>query len=183
MTTTPPVPEFSVRVIVAELDGEPRDYSIAADESERKALAKRFDLLALDRLEADVTVSPRRGSDIVGVTGRFEADVVQACVVTLEPVPATVTGDFDRTFASPHLCALDHVVEIDPDREDPPDPITDGSIDIGEVVAEHMGLELEPFPRAPGAEFESTQNGGEGAAGATDTKPNPFAILEKLKDR
>jgi len=183
MSAAPPATEFSRSVEVAGLGGEPREFAIAADESERESLARRFDLLSLDRLEATVTVTPREGSDIVRVTGSFEADVVQSCVVTLEPVPAAVSGAFERTFASPHLCALAQVVEIDAEQEDPPEPITDGSIDIGEVVAEHMGLELNPFPRAPGAEFESTQNDGVGTDGVSETRKNPFAILEKLKDR
>ena len=39
------------------------------------------------------------------------------------------------------------------DEDDPDEPIIDGIIDIGEVAAERLGLEINPFPRAPDAEF------------------------------
>ena len=40
----------------------------------------------------------RAASDRYLYNGHFAADVVQACVVTLEPVPAHLEGDFERTF-------------------------------------------------------------------------------------
>jgi uncharacterized metal-binding protein YceD (DUF177 family) len=175
--------EFSRRIEVSELQGEAREFEIAANAAERESLAERFDLVALERLEASVRVAPMGSNDIVRVSGRFSADVVQSCVITLDEIPGAITGEFDRLFAAPYLCVQDSVVEIDVASEDPPDPIRDGSIDIGEVVAEHMGLGLNPFPRAPGAEFNSTLTQERDADGAIETRKNPFAILERLKDR
>jgi uncharacterized metal-binding protein YceD (DUF177 family) len=58
------------------------------------------------------------------------------------------------------------------DAVDPPDLIEDGIIDLGGYVVEHLALELDPFPRKPGAEFTPPE---------TDPEPSPFAVLARLK--
>ena len=53
------------------------------------------------------------------------------------------------------------------------DPIEDGRIDLGELVAETMAIELDPYPRKPGAGFADIIEDAE--------KPSPFSALSKLK--
>jgi hypothetical protein len=50
----------------------------------------------------------------------------------------------------------------------------DGRIDLGAIAAEHLALGLDPYPRAPGAEFADHI---EDAARET----SPFAALGLLK--
>ncbi|WP_435539226.1 YceD family protein [Azospirillum sp. ST 5-10] len=176
-----PAPEFS-RLVVA--DRMPRDEvveEIAATEAERRALAARFELEAIDRLEATVRLR-RTGGDMVRVTGELRADVVQTCVVTLEPVRNAVAERFEALFAPESLVPEDgDEVEIDFDAaaldEDVPEAMDRGRIDIGELVAQHLSLALDPYPRAPGV---ALPDAGEEEAPA-DAKPNPFAVLERLK--
>ena len=58
--------------------------TIEANEAERAALARRLGLVAIDRLTASVRLHAEFGRDLIRVTGRLEADVVQTCVVTLD---------------------------------------------------------------------------------------------------
>ncbi len=51
-------------------------------------------------------------------------------------------------------------IEAAPDRAaalaeqpDPPDPIVNGRIDLGQLAAEFLALGLDPYPRKPGVEF------------------------------
>jgi uncharacterized metal-binding protein YceD (DUF177 family) len=97
--------EFSriIRVDNIAEDGEVIAFS--ATDAEREALATRMGLLALDSLQADVTASPllsrrqQRGPyKGIHLHVAFKADVVQSCVVTLEPVAATVTDEFEVDF-------------------------------------------------------------------------------------
>ena len=106
----------------------------------------------------------------------FRAELVQTCVVTLEPFSAPVEGAFERVYAPG---SAEEPAEEELGEEDPPDAIIDGVIDIGEAVAEQLALELDPFPRAPGVVFEgfSVGEGGDEASPA-----NPFAVLAKLKE-
>lgn len=179
MKTLPP--EFHRPVRVADLaDGE-STLEIAADATERQALARRFALVGLDRLEARLTLIPaddRRGLD---VEGQLVADVTQSCVVTLEPVRAKIAAAFRRAYA----------VELPPeddgdlgpallDAPDPPDPIVDGIVDLGEAAAEQLALELDPFPRAAGATFEGISEKNKDSKELKD-KSHPFAVLADLK--
>ncbi len=65
---------------------------IAPSDSERAALAKRFGFLGLPAFSARVTVDRLVGGQIV-VEGRLRGRIVQACVLTLDPV----TQDLDDT--------------------------------------------------------------------------------------
>src|ERR1043165_1036147 len=66
---------------------------IAASDSERAALAKRFGFLGLPAFSARVTVDRRPGGQVV-VEGRLRGKIVQACILTLDPV----TQELDETF-------------------------------------------------------------------------------------
>ena len=176
-----PVPEFSRPLTVTELRGQ-RVFELEADAGERAKLAVRFGLDSLDRFVARVVVRPVAGNVSVDLRAHFEADLVQTCVVTLEPVHNTITGDFDATFSPSAQLEEEEAdsVDIDPEGPEPPEPIVNGVIDLGEVVAERLGLEIDPFPRAPGAEFAGFSV-GEGPESTPEKKPNPFAALAKLR--
>ncbi|MBV9833840.1 MAG: DUF177 domain-containing protein [Alphaproteobacteria bacterium] len=143
------------------------DIDVQASEAERAALARRFELLELPSLKAAVTVQPGMGG-VWTVSGRLSAEVVQACIVTLDPVPQSIDETFDLRFAAGAAGSSD-----DPDA---PEPLEGDTIDVGAIVADHLSLALDPFPRAPGATYEP-------APQPADAKPNPFAALEQLKGR
>src|SRR5262249_2609245 len=115
---------------------------IVASEGERVALAKRFGFLALPALSARVTVDRRRPGDQVVVEGRLRGRVVQACVLTLDPV----TQDLDDTFRI--VFKKDHLDERDPEsgesvlsaQVDAPEPLSGNLLDVGEIVAEQLSL-------------------------------------------
>ena len=66
---------------------------VVASDGERAALAKRFGFLGLPSLSARVTVDRRPGGQVV-VEGRLRGRIVQACVLTLDPV----TQELDDAF-------------------------------------------------------------------------------------
>lgn len=169
-------PELSRPVRADTLGAAPRVVQIEAKPGERQALARRFGLRALDSLEAEVSLH-RANEDIVG-RGRLSAQVVQACVVTGEPVPARIEEEFDLLFRpEPTEGAGEDEVELGEDELDV--MFYDGAlVDAGEAVAQTLALNLEPYPRAGGA-AEALQEAGvqdEGSAG-------PFGALAGLKDK
>lgn len=103
----------------------------------------------------------------------MRAQVIQACVVSLDPVEAVLEVPFHRLFGPSEASERD--VQILPEDADPPDPLIGGAIELGEAVAEELGLALDPFPRKPGAEFRSAEEG--------EPRGNPFASLAKLKEK
>lgn len=176
---------FSRKIEAVSIGARSSDTQIEATPAERQALAELLDLLALDRLVATLTLR-RLGSGLIEVKGRLEADVVQQCVVTLEPVPAQVIDSFKLTYGevdvSPGHGSGVTDLEIDYEEADPPEPIVDGAIDLGAILAEHLSLSLDPYPRKPDAaiaeEFkpESPEIGEE----EQPATRKPFSGLDKL---
>jgi uncharacterized metal-binding protein YceD (DUF177 family) len=177
----PPRPEFSRPFTVARLSADGEPFQFEANDDERAALARRFELVAVTSLKAEGRIAASDHGRRARVEGRLHAEVVQSCVVTLEPVPATVEDRFVRTYtSSPVDAELETVVDLDSD--DPPDPILGGIVDVGEAIAEALGLALDPYPRAPGAEL--VLSAGEDEPNITKTAENagesPFKVLKGL---
>jgi uncharacterized metal-binding protein YceD (DUF177 family) len=145
-------------------------HEIAATAAERAGLARRFMLLALDRLEARVGLQ-RLAGGLIRLDAKLAADVVQECVVTLEPVPSRIEDSFTLLYGA----AADEASEITLSGEaELVEPLTGTTIDIGEAVAQQLSLALDPFPRAPGVEAP--------ASPAADSKAeSPFAALAQWK--
>jgi uncharacterized metal-binding protein YceD (DUF177 family) len=167
-------PEFSRPVEVDRIGPEGVSLEIEADPGEREALARRFGLASVDRLTASVSVSPL-SRKLFRVEGRLEGEVVQTCVVTLDPVPARLTETFSALFGEggPGLAALLAA------EEDTPEPIQGGAIDLGETVAQHLSLALDPYPRKPGAQL--AEGYGQAAGAGAEPRQSPFAALGALK--
>lgn len=168
-------PEFSRPVRIDTLGSAPRRITVEADAGERAALARRFGLLALDRLAADAELSAEGVR--IAARGTIDARVVQACVATGEPLPVTVVARFALRFLPEAEAAADEEMELEAGDLDTIG-YAGGAIDLGEAAAETLALELDPFPRAPDADAALRAAGvvDEGAAG-------PFAALRALKDR
>lgn len=193
MTAPSAKPEFSHIVIADKVTTGGQYEVVSATPEECAALAARFDLIGIDHLRAKLRLRRVRG-EFIKVTGELEAAVTQRCVVSLEPVPATLAEDFSAMFAPDHLIPKE---EDDPEadhfqylgaEEDFPEPMPGGRIDIGELVAQNLSLVLDPYPRAPGVEFtpiledyDPETDGVEGALPAEPPRQNPFAALSRLK--
>jgi uncharacterized metal-binding protein YceD (DUF177 family) len=171
-------PEFSRTIRIDTLGPGPRRVEIEANPEERAALAARFGLLAIDRLAAEAEVS--RSGETVIAAGRLDSAVVQSCVASGEPVPATVAEDFRIEFRpQPEAVGPDEEVELGEAELDV--VFYDGvAIDFGEAVAETLSLALDPFPRSPAAEAALREAGVKSEEEAR-AETSPFAVLKGLK--
>ncbi len=171
--------ELSRLIAPRDIGERPVTRKIEATPQEREALARRFDLIALDSLSAEVTLSWRRGE--VVVEGRLDADAVQRCVVSLAPVPERVASEFTLIFREQAEGEAQREEEIDPaGEEELPEPFGPEGIDLGEAVAQQFALALAPYPRHPDATLSVTRVGPPMEEGEAQ-KPNPFAVLKNLK--
>ncbi|PTW60698.1 uncharacterized protein DUF177 involved in 23S rRNA accumulation [Breoghania corrubedonensis] len=160
------------------------EYDRTAEESERERLREVCDLVSVPRMEAHFTVKPWRKTGF-SVKGRVSADVVQACVVSLEPVAQRVDEEVDVRFvpareAEKWRVAPDEEGEIviDPDAEDPPDFFEGNALDLGALAAEYFALGLDPYPRAPGVSFEGAAETPE--RDVEEERQKPFAGLKDM---
>lgn len=168
MTTS----EFSRVFDVRQVEG--RTVRLVAGEAERAALAERFGLVRIDRLEADLALD--RKDDMAIAAGKLTARIVQSCAVSAEDLPVSIGEDVSFRFVP---AAGDH----DPDEEIEIDAsdcdeieYTGTQFDLGEAVAQSLALAIDPFAAGPQAD--------EARALLRDEDASPFAALKgmKLKD-
>ncbi len=179
--------EFARPVVIEPWPEGGIAVELAADPAERRALARRFDLLELTSLRARGRLERRAPGGEIWLEGWLEAEVVQACVVSLEPVPATLRQPIARGWRrlpgpiEPGAAATPDLWLVDDDEIE---PVTGRAIDLGEAVAEELALALEPYPRAAGAEaLVSGRLGPNISFGAAEPPETPLAALTQLKDR
>ncbi len=167
---------WSKPVRLHELGGGTLTVRLEPDADERAQIAKTLGLEALPALTAKLTLKP--WLDGAEITGRFDAVVEQICAVSLDPFEHPLAGEIELRavpHGSPHApAAAGGELDYDPEAPDPPDVLDGDSLDLAGYVVEHLALEIDPFARKPGAEFEFAQPAEE---------DSPFAVLKKLKDR
>jgi hypothetical protein len=152
----------------------------AATETERQRVAQVLDLVACTKLMARYTIEPR-GSGHFRLAGNVEAEVEQACVVTLEPLTNRIAESFTVDYwpETEIPAAKGGVVDVhdEPDLE----PIVAGRLEVGRVIFESLAGAIDLFPRKPGATFESpsAEPAGDGAGRAE----GPFAALARMKSK
>ena len=165
-------PEFSRMV-------DPRKLTEGAivlepDEGERSALARRFDLVSVDSMRAEVVLDP--DGNAVAARGTLEAQIVQSCAVSGEDLPARIAEDISLRFVPENsLPTPDEEIELTADQLDEIEYRGD-RFDLGEAVAQTLGLAIDPFAEGPGAE-EARKAGLVSSSGAS----GPFAALAALK--
>ena len=69
---------------------------------------------------------------------------------------------------------VDEAAESDEEVPDPPEPIENGTIDLGRVATDALYLAVDPYPRKSGAVFEPVVE-------AADPEDHPFAALKALQ--
>jgi len=174
--------EFSYLAEVLQLPPAGRTYKVEADEESRARVAERLGLKSVEQLKVEVRLRPISGG-MISVDGTVTAEVVQTCVVSLVPIPAKVSDPFSLAFATEPLEkeALDDEEEILLSDDDMAEALVDGRIDIGEVAVEQLALALNPYPRAPGVEFNQAAWQDDPEPAETTNKNSPFAALAQLK--
>jgi uncharacterized metal-binding protein YceD (DUF177 family) len=176
-------PPFSYPVKVGNISANAVTVRMEASPSELKGVAELWNVVEVKALKAEVYLS-RWKKDGVRMKGRVSAEIVQSCVVTLEPVESRIDEPFEQIFV-PEGSKLARIIAddaaemvLDPDGPDAPEAFVGDEIDVGEAVTEFAALAIDPYPRAEGVDFadhvesdESTKSG----------KPNPFAVLKDWK--
>lgn len=171
-------PELSRLVAIEGISTDrARAEVITATPAECKALAERFEVRELENVKATINIRRVAGGTAVKLDGDIEADVVQSCVISLADVHDHIKAHFE-TFFTENAEDVTDDIEFSPDDDDPPEMVQNGQIDLGEVVAQYLSLEIDPYPKAPGVSLPAQHT----EAGA-EVKNNPFAVLGALKDK
>jgi len=170
---------FEYEYDLAGLGRNGAELALVADPDARTRIAKWAEIATVESFGATVQLR-KQSANRFSLDADLTADVVQECVVTLEPVKSRIEKRVHRELHLAHRTRHqpDEVIPLVAGAGDDevPEEIESLQYDLAGPLLEELVLALDPYPRAPGVEF---------AAPAT-TEPareNPFAVLKSLKNR
>jgi hypothetical protein len=128
---------------------------VEANEAERAALAARFGLNAIGALRAEVALEQK--ATAIRASGRLTAQIVQPCAVSGEDFPVAINEPLDLRFVEgrtrPARANEDDNLEIELEADDCDEiEFTGDMFDLGEAVAQSLGLAIDPYAEGPGAD-------------------------------
>ena len=174
---------FSQLYNLARLGNAGDEVRFAADAAQRVAIAKWSGVVSVETLETRVEIK-KLGPNRFGLAFHLNADVTQACVVTLEPVTSHMDKSFTRELVFVGASRTKNAgresgdsapnLVLDGDLEEGPEEIDSLHLDLAVPVLEEFALALDPYPRRPGVEFAPKSPDSE-------APESPFAVLKGLK--
>lgn len=156
---------LSCFINIDQLSSSPQTYDLKATPEERGKIAERLNLLALDQLEAQLSLQKK---DHLLITGKITAAVTQECVRTLIPLPKQVIISVEEVMS---LSPLGDQQDMDLKEEDVAERLEGNQLDLGEVVIQLLSLNLDPYPVASGStpiDYKEDK-----------TRESPFEVLKK----
>jgi hypothetical protein len=152
----------------------PLSLSYEANKHELEALKRYAEVEDVTSFTSELKASPL-SSGKFKVAGRLKAQAVQASIVDLSPVTATIDETFSVEFWPQELIeerAADDVSLAD----DPPEPIIGGRIASGEFLSELFSVSLDPYPRNADDTFSWEP-------AEKEPSVTPFADLARLRQK
>lgn len=186
-------PEWSVMIRAEDVPPKGKTLEISPDAKEKAALAALMDIVSLDELNADLSIT-RESAHILYVQGSFKGKITQSCVITLEPVVSEISDEFEAWYADETRAvnfkraqheaqSKKELLEVPMlEESDDPEPMLNGEIDIGDLVTQYLSLALPSYPCKEGALAEV---GSKLAADIekNQMKLNPFAALKDWRPK
>ena len=149
--------------------------SIEANEAERTALAQRFGVTAVRAMNAECDFA-ETGEGVL-VTGALTARIVQPCAVTRDDF----TYEIDETLCllfvpAGQLTEFAEDEEIELDASAPDEIEYEGdSFDLGEALAQTLGLAIDPYREGPDADAARVEAGIESDEAVEAAPKGPLA--------
>lgn len=169
---------FLREISLDALPAKGRYEKLFAEPDELSDIAQEFGLVALQVLKSELEVQPWRSG--LRVRGKIIAEVVQSCTITLEPVTQSIDELLDRVFLPESEIEApptdsEGAIILDADKDDTPEVLIGPMFNLGQIVLEQLALEIDPYPKAPGAEL------GDVYQQELHVRESPFSALEGLK--
>ena len=144
---------------------------LSAGAEDRRAIADRLQLPAVEDCTASFRIRPEAGRDRTMIEGRLTARLVRRCVVTDDPFTEAVEQTVE-------CLVVEEEPEVRDDGADEPDceVVPDGAVDLAELAIQYLAVSMAAYPRGPDADraLAAFRAEGNSAAGEPD---GPFAGL------
>jgi uncharacterized metal-binding protein YceD (DUF177 family) len=160
---------------LADLSEAGAEVVVLAKPADLPALAEWAGVDAVERFEGRVELRKLPAHRFV-YEAALTADIVQSCVVTLEPVRSHLERNVSRTL---HLLqtsrrSAEPEPAWSPADDEAPEEIQSPRYDLAAPLLEEFLLSIDPYPRAAGVTFEPP-------AESVEPAESPFAALKVLK--
>ncbi|GAA0570778.1 YceD family protein [Rhizomicrobium electricum] len=162
---------------LSDLSQAGAEVVVEASPEDLPKLAKWAGIDSVKRFTA--TVGLRRLSQTrFNYEANLTADVVQSCVVTLEPVESRISREIARELQQAPRLPQETVAELTlaAGDDDVPETILSLDYDLAAPLLEEFVLAIDPYPRKPGVAFTPPVE-------PETPQSSPFAVLKALKDR
>jgi hypothetical protein len=160
---------------LADLSEAGAEVVVSAKPADLPTLAKWAGVDAVERFEGRVELRKLPAHRFT-YDAALTADIVQSCVVTLEPVRSHLERNVSRTLHLSHTSR--RLAEPEPvwspADDEAPEEIQSPRYDLAAPLLEEFVLSIDPYPRAPGVAFEPP-------ADKVEPAESPFAALKVLK--
>lgn len=175
--------EFSRVVSVDQVIKKNLPLSFSATPSECGALKTRFKIPNVENVRVDYTLTKSQQPKTYDLNGHLTAILTQECVSTLKPVIKHVDEKFYVILKNEKRPEIDTFDENEDIRDI--DYIEYGEIDLGEIAAQYLAMNLDLYPRSHDADHHDVDGVSKPNNDAPQPlgKINPFAVLETLKDK
>lgn len=171
-----PLPELSQIIKLSDIGGAPLTGKIIADDQQRAALAKRFDLPSIESLTADYRLETKEHE--IRFTGSIRSGLHQACAISGQPFAVDVNEAFNIIFVEKtDITSSEEEIELASEDCDMIE-YEAAQIDLGEAIAQTLYLALDPYPRGPDADSIAAKKGLK-----SEEEAGPFGALASLKDK
>ncbi len=170
--TNPPSP-YLVSFDLASVPDTGHELNLAPSAELRRRIAEWAKVSALEAFDASIRIA-RLDENHYSYEGHFDAALVQACAITLEPVHTKIARDVRRVYCVQPRTRHAEPVAPPRDANEETEHVDGPVVDLAAPLLEELSLAIDPYLRAPGASF-AVSGAGMGA------KEGPFAALEQLK--
>lgn len=161
-------PEFSHPVKDRQLPAA--TLTIEANEVERAALAARFGIPRVDTLRAEIALE--RNGKAIAARGTLTARIAQLCAISGEEFDVAIEeplalrfiaeGSVDPALSEDNVpgsvSGADIEIELSADELDEIE-YSGESFDLGEAVAQSLGLAIDPYAEGPNADAARKEAG------------------------
>ncbi len=150
--------------------------TLSPDSAQRTAIAARIGVEEVQTLHAQLHLIPHQGGHVVEVRGNLNACLTQMCVRTLTPMTTNVAEEIAAWFAdydaatSPTRANLKarrdrtqnmmEDLQFIKEEQDDPEPMSNGQIDLTDLVQQFLSLGLNPLSRGGGQRHTDYQSSG-----------------------
>ena len=159
---------------------QPTRFDLRPGNAERTALADAMGLIELKKIRFEGQIAASSDRDW-RLTAHLGATVVQPCVVTLDPVSTRIEADVTRLYLD-RFSEPETGEETQMPEDDTVEPLP-AVVDLAQVMAEALALNLPEYPRKDGVELPSSVFAPPGVPPLEDSDLKPFAGLADLRKK